>query len=116
MGVMAGCILRAPKEITGFHRRRAGSGPPRGNARGLAEQTEYRSLVFCESAVGARECQDRLVGTADRPFWDGPRIDVNFVEQVGYLVEAGDHEPFVGVRGLVGELGVYRGILEAAGA
>ena len=30
---------------------------PRGNARGLAEQTEYRSLVFCESAVGARECQ-----------------------------------------------------------
>ena len=28
------------------------AGRPRGHARGLAEQTEYRSLLFCESAVG----------------------------------------------------------------
>ena len=109
-----------PARTEGDHGLLAGGEPaagrPRGNARGLAEQTEYGSLVFCESAVGARERQDRLVGTADRTFWDGPHIDVDSVEQVGYLVEAGDHEPFVGVRGLVGELGVYRGILEAAGA
>ena len=68
------------KEITGFspaasRQRAAPVATP-----GLAEQTEYRSLLFCESAVGARERQDRLVGTADRTFWDGPRIDLDAVE------------------------------------
>src|SRR5918994_415822 len=56
------------------------AGRPCSHPRGLAEQTEYRRLVFCESAVGARERQDRFVGTADRTFWDGPRIDLDAVE------------------------------------
>jgi hypothetical protein len=92
MGVTAGCILRAPKEITSGE---PAAGRPRGHAGGLAEQAQYRGLVLGESTVGAREGEDRLVGTADRTLGHGLRIDVEAVEEVGHLVEASDHEPGV---------------------
>ncbi len=68
-----------------------------------------------EGAIGTGERQDGLLGAADRTLGHSPRLDFHPFEEVGYLVEACDDEPVVGVGGLVGELGVDLGVVQAAG-
>src|SRR5215211_2800378 len=88
----------------------------RRHPRSLAEEPQNRRLVLGEGAVGTGERQYRLVGAADRTLRHRPRLRLGSLQKPGHLVQAGDDEPFVGVGGLVGDLGVDRRIFEAEGA
>src|SRR5215216_1232685 len=92
------------------------SGGPRRHPRSLAQKAQDRSLVLGEGAVGTGEGQHRLVGAADRTLRDRPRLRLGSLQKPGHLVQAGDYEPFVGIGGLVGDLGVNRRVFETSGA
>jgi hypothetical protein len=65
----------------------------RGDARGLAEQTEEGGLVLRPLHVGALDDEHRLIGGEQRALVHGAHVDRHAVEQRRHLLDAGEHAP-----------------------